>query len=223
MKSYSAILGICLAGALSASAQPVWDSVDNVYYQAIPDPTLADYPTSPAGATGSWTQAYDDSLALPTYLGLYAHLAVILNQNEETAVTTAITDAGFGGEAWVGARQVPITEPDQYAGWTWINGVTFPGYVGQPGSFGSLYTDWSGGEPNDAGGPGFEQYLGVGLEGPGTWNDEGNPSYGPIDGYVVEYDANQYQPISTPDGGATVGLLGGAMIGLATLRRKLAA
>jgi hypothetical protein len=219
MKKNIAII-LSAAGTLSLASQAgavaVYDAADNITFDVIADPSLALYPTSPAGATASWTQALGEAAAFDPAGS--SHLAIVLDGTEETAIQSAITLTGVSGEVWAGAYQNPITETTSTVGWTWINGTTFPGYAGQPGTFGSSYSYWSSGEPNDNYGPGSEQYLGLSLHGLGGWNDEGNPSL--IAGYVVEYNG---QPVSTPDGGMTAGLLGSALIGLATLRRKLVA
>jgi len=49
------------------------------------------------------------------------------------------------------------------------------------------------------------------------WNSDGSPAQNQL---VLTLDANP-NSVLTPDGGLTAGLLGGAMLGLAALRRKL--
>lgn len=144
------------------------------------------------------------------YLGLQGHLATITSASEHSFVNAAILANG-GGEMWAGGYQDPAGETNPQAGWTWVNGEgAFPG-------FNSLapYAFWNGGEPNDAYGPGSEQYLGL-NHGPG-FNDEGNLNL--ITGYVIEYDPNTIN--DTPDAGATASMLGGAFVLLGTFARRL--
>ncbi len=88
---------------------------------------------------------------------------------------------------------------------------TFPGVNSDPG-----YANWASGEPNDTGGPGMEQYLGLGLLDyipTPTWNDEGNA--GLIAGYVVEYERT-----GVPEG--TAGLAGIlTVVGLFAAHRRM--
>jgi hypothetical protein len=72
------------------------------------------------------------------------------------------------------------------------------------------------GQPDDAYGPGSEQYLGLNLWGPaGGWNDEG---YVPlIVGYVVEYESK-----GVPESGSILGPACLFLLGLFLKRRSLA-
>ncbi len=125
-----------------------------------------------------------------------------------------------GGEFWLGGYQNPAGETTANAGWTWVNSEgTFPGVNGASGSHNS-YSNWNPGEPNDAYGPGSEQYLGINLGSPGGFNDEGN--LGLIGGYVIEYDPHTVPNgglVGAPDGGSTAFLLIGALSVLGISRR----
>ena len=168
----------------------------------LPSPGL-DWPSANVAASGL------------TYTGLPGHLVTVTSAAEDGFVNVLVAGSGFG-EVWAGGYQNPVTETDPEAGWTWVNGEgTFPGNNLGPG-----YAAWALGhgtskhpnQPDDFYGDATEQYLGLNLWGPtGGWNDEG---YLPlITGYVVEYQ-------STPDCGATLTLLGGALIALGTAGRR---
>jgi hypothetical protein len=182
-----------MAGTVAASG-----SYGGSYFEVVQDGSF-----SSGDETTSWEGARTAAQA-SSYNGVSGDLVSITSAGEGAFITSLF--AGIGGEYWSGGFQNPITEPVATAGWTWVDGQTFPGDNGE-----SVYANWASGEPNDAGTPGSEQYLGLNLEGPGAWNDEGN-SY-EISGYVVEYS-------SVPDGGMTASLLGGALVGLGALRRK---
>lgn len=142
-----------------------------------------------------------------SYLGLPGHLATLTSAAEDAFVHALNMATSDPYEVWVGGFQSPSNEQVATAGWTWVNGEgAFPG-----NNLGPQYSNWLGGEPNDAGGPGYEQHLGILLGGQFGWNDEGH--LGNIRGYAVEYEA-------TPDGGFSVAFLGGALVLLGTWRRK---
>lgn len=104
-----------------------------------------------------------------TYQGQTGYLATLTSAGEDAFVGGLVAGQS---EAWLGGIQSPITEPVAGAGWTWITGEPW------------AYTNWNGGEPNDAYGPASEQWLG--MWGFGAWNDEG--SFGNISAYVVEFN-----------------------------------
>jgi hypothetical protein len=204
----AAVMTCLTLGAVSSHAAPVYDSSNGHYYDVI------------LSSSVDWNTAVTAALS-QYYLGLEGHLATITSASEDAYVGQAVANAG-GGEFWLGGYQNPITELTATAGWTWVNGEgTFPGVNGASG-FNNAYSNWNPGEPNDAYGAGSEQYLGINLGITGGFNDEGY--LGLIAGYVIEYDPNT-DPTGglggrVPDAGATMGLLGISLTGLAAFARR---
>ena len=102
------------------------------------------------------------------------------------------------------------------------NEGTFPGVNGASGSDNS-YSNWNPGEPNDAQGPGSEQYLGINHGNVGGFNDEGDLSL--IGGYVVEFDPNTVPggglpPGFVPDAASTSAMLMGSVTLMGLFSRK---
>lgn len=191
------ILGLALASAaVSAWATPVQFAGNGHWYDIISAPTI------------TWSDARVGALS-GSYLGLQGHLVTITSADEHAFVNALIQSQG-GGEMWAGGYQNPGNETNPQAGWTWVNGEgAFPGVNSS-----SPYAFWNGGEPNDAYGPGSEQFLGL-NHGPG-FNDEGN--LGLITGYVIEYDPTTIN--DAPEAGATAALLGGAFAFLVAAARR---
>jgi hypothetical protein len=113
--------------------------------------------------------------------------------------------------AFIGLYQESgAVETDQ--GWKWASGQT------------DLYRNWNAGEPNDEGGAEhygamyFTPVEGGSQTWAGFWNDIGS-KYKSDDMY--RWGIAERSPISTPDGGMTLGLLGLGLAGLGLLRRKL--
>ena len=104
------------------------------------------------------------------------HLAAITSP-EEQAFLFATYGIGLQGK-WYGGFQPP-DELNKDANWGWVTGEPW------------VYTNWSGGEPNDAYGPGTEQYI-LGWDGGTTWNDEGNLNN--VTGYLVEHEGCDLGP-----------------------------
>ena len=191
-------------GSASSYGQ-LYDPSNGHYYEVISAPGI------------TWMSAETAALSL-YYMGLEGHLATVTSADEDTYVGNAVAAAG-SGEFWLGGYQNPKTETTATAGWTWVNGEgTFPGVNGASG-FDNAYSNWNPGEPNDAYGPGSEQYLGINLGHLGGFNDEGN--LGLIGGYVVEFDPYTNPNAGVPDGGATMALLGISLTGLAAFARRL--
>ena len=133
----------------------------------------------------SWSAAESDVTAT---LGSNWHLAVITDSSIQASVSThlaslAPTFSYVQAAYWLGGYQSPANEPSAGAGWTWVTGAPW------------IYTNWNAGEPNDAGGPGAEQFLEMWLSNNGQhsfgdlgkWNDLGNPAdLIVVAGYIAE-------------------------------------
>jgi hypothetical protein len=118
------------------------------------------------------------------------HLATITSAEEDVFIDS-MRECFLDDELWVGGFQNP-GEPSPGSGWMWVNAEgSFAGANGGPG-----YANWRPGEPNDAGGPGSENYLTIGWGGQFGWNDTANVST-LIKGYVVEYE-NRPPVLSNP-------------------------
>ena len=96
------------------------------------------------------------------------HLATIQNASEN-ALLRELAFGGSVGNAWIGLSQ-PDGSPEPADGFQWVTGEPV------------VYTNWSGSEPNDAGGGEDAAAMYDG----GVWNDL-SKGYGPY-GYLVEYD-----------------------------------
>jgi len=207
MRITHALILASLVGA-SAGAQVITDPDNGHYYEVVSSP----------GTT--WLADEINALGM-YYSGLEGHLATVTSSDENNFVTAAVVAANLG-EVYVGGYQNPQTETTPTAGWTWVNGEgTFPGVNGASGYLNS-YSDWNGGEPNDAYGAGSEQWLAINFA--GGWNDEGY--LGNITGYVVEFDPNTetnggLAPGYAPDGGCTLAMMIGAVTLLGGLSRRL--
>lgn len=103
-------------------------------------------------------------------LGVTGRLATISSAPENELLRT-LAFGSDAGNAWIGLVQAPgSAEPD--GGFQWINGEPV------------TYTNWSPGEPNDAGG--IEHFTL--LYDNGYWNDI-DAAFDPT-GYFVEYETN---------------------------------
>jgi hypothetical protein len=101
-------------------------------------------------------------------LGGGTHLATLTDAGEDTFVGGLVTSSGLN-EAWLGGFQ-DGTETSSADGWQWVTSEAWS------------YSNWNGGEPNDAYGPQSEQYLAMWNN--GKWNDEGNLAN--VNGFVTE-------------------------------------
>jgi hypothetical protein len=200
MKKLATVITGCLLGASAWSVPVQWSASaggNDHWYDVVYAPELP------------WASARIAALGM-TYDGLQAHLATVTSQGELEFLDNQVVSMGFG-EMYVGGYQNPENETDPQAGWTWVNGEgAFPGFTSS-----SPFANWNAGEPNDAYGPGSEQWLGINWQG-GAFNDEGNLAN--IWGYIVEYDPTTFNDV--PDSGTTVALLGGVLtlLGLASRR-----
>jgi hypothetical protein len=176
-----------------------------------------------ADANVPWIDAEQAALNYYYFDGttkLEGHLATILDADADTFVGDAVA-AESDGEFWLGGYQNPGDEPDATVGWTWVNDDgTFPGVNGASG-FVQSYSNWNDGEPNDAGGAGDEQFLGINRGSPGGFNDEGDLDL--IGGFVVEFDPTTDPTgglAGAPDANDTAALLGGALMLLGFASRR---
>jgi hypothetical protein len=204
MKNFKTLcLVLATVAIVSVQAVPTQISPGGNWYDVVQAPGI-DWDNANAAANASF------------FTGFRGHLVTITGSAEDAFVLGLVSaaypaTARQPSEFWAGGYQNPVTTTDPQANWTWVNGEgAFPGVNGGLG-----YSNWANGEPNDASGPGSEQYLGLGLLdfiNPTTWNDEG--SLGLIAGYVVEYERT-----SVPEGGVgVVGLL--TVLGLIAARRS---
>jgi hypothetical protein len=128
------------------------------------------------------------------------HLATLTSSSEDSWVDGLRKDSASFltlPEVWVGGYQPTGNRPNYDGppnpdepglGWQWVNNEgPFPGV-----NNGTVYANWNGGEPNNAGGS--ENHLALGRYAPsGGWNDEDSDLTGAtpgagIGGYIVEYD-----------------------------------
>ena len=104
----------------------------------------------------SWTDAKVDAESRG------GHLATVTSASENETISDEI--GGADGFMWIGA-----TDEETEGSWKWVTGENWD------------YTNWSGGEPNNAGN---EDYAVAGWGGGGSWNDLPN-SWG-ISRYLME-------------------------------------
>ena len=152
---------------------------------------------------------------------LGGYLAILTNPATITAVYNGLINNGFfvsgggGGqsvEAYIGA--IPADGTDSTGNpnnWSWVTTAPAGLYLGSPVASVVPWTvggNFHSGEPN-----GDSEGLAINRYGDSTFNDEGSGT----GGYIVETG-----PIGgVPDSGTTCGLLGGALLSLQMLRRKL--
>jgi fibronectin type 3 domain-containing protein len=141
------------------AAPPVYNPANGHWYQEVQGPAL------------TWAQARDAAAAL-SYAGLPGHLATLNAFNEDQFIVNNVPNAQSGSTHWIGGYQDRLA-PDYsepVGGWRWVTGEPWG------------YTNWNGGEPNNAGGvEDFLQWLP-----PGNWNDV--PGAATITGFLVEYE-----------------------------------
>jgi VCBS repeat protein/HYDIN/CFA65/VesB family protein/lectin-like protein len=137
---------------------PVYNSANGHWYQEVQGPAL------------TWAQARDAAAAL-SYDGLPGHLTTVTSSDEVRFIVNNVPNAQSGTTHWIGAYQDHLA-PDYReptGGWRWVTGEKWD------------YTNWNGGEPNNAGGEDFLQWLPSGI-----WNDL--PGGAAITAYLVEYE-----------------------------------
>jgi hypothetical protein len=163
----------------------------------------------------SWSDAEAAANAAGGYLAILPNQATIeavYNGLINNALTPWFTSAGGGSqnsEAWLGAIPADGSKSTgDKNNWSWVTSIPAGIYSGNPVP---SVTPWTVGanfyptEPN-----GDSEGLAINRYGTYQFNDEG----GSVGGYILETN-------SVPDSGTTLGLLGGALLGLQTLRRKL--
>jgi len=112
------------------------------------------------------------------------HLATITSGDENAFVDTLRRDELTAGtitrpEVWLGGLQPPGSAVG--LNWKWVNNE---GAISTFQQDLPTYSNWLGGEPNDANLG--ESYLAIGLGNNAGWNDEG--ALGNIGGFIVEWD-----------------------------------
>lgn len=151
---------LTLAAPPAANTAPVLNPANGHYYDAVP--VLTNWHAAKALAE---TQCYR---------GLPGHLVTITTQEENDFIVAnfpQVKGTQFE-EYWIGAFQPP-TSPEPGGNWQWITGEAFS------------FPNWSGGEPNNAGGNEDAAHFYAGS-GDGRWNDR--PATDSMAGYVIEYE-----------------------------------
>ncbi|MFT3707365.1 MAG: DUF2341 domain-containing protein [Archangium sp.] len=141
--------------------------------------------------SGTWTQARNHSVTR-TYLGLRGYLATLTSAAENDFVRQKLTNDG-----WIGAQANP--EGSFPRTWSWVTGPeTGTAFCSNPSSavcnaINGGYSNWAGGEPNNAGNEGCGQIYFVNS---GRWNDlPCNVTV--LAGYVIEYGGTAGDPVLT--------------------------
>lgn len=173
-----------LGGFNGATGAGTWQVVDpNAPLVSVTNPANGHRYTMHTGRT--WTQAE----ALAVSLG--GHLVTINDAAENEFVRASVL--GFDGvdrRGWIG-----FNDAASEGNFVWSSGEA------------ASYTNWNGGEPNNAGGvENFTEMLG----GSGAWNDQpdGGNGFGQVP--IVEYgvtciaDVDDGTGTGTPDGGVTI-------------------
>jgi hypothetical protein len=150
-----------LSSAPGGSTTAVLNPIDGHYLQTV--------------STGmTWTAARASAQTL-SLGGVAGHLATIRSAAENAAVLARATGGG-----WIGAHDSTVE-----GNWEWVDspGSAFCVGNGSCSAQNGAYTNWNGGEPNDANGEDYAQII----SGSGLWNDLPNTSSLPS---VVEFDTN---------------------------------
>ncbi len=140
-------------------------------------------------SSGTWTTA-KNAAAARTYLGLHGYLATLTSAAENDFVRGKLTSDG-----WFGAQATPETSFPRT--WYWVTGPETGTAICSNPSSGSCtsisgaFSNWAGGEPNNAGGEGCSQIYFANV---GRWNDLPCNST-TLAGYLVEYGGSSNDPV----------------------------
>ncbi|MBM3933357.1 MAG: hypothetical protein FJ319_03495 [SAR202 cluster bacterium] len=133
-----------------------------------------------------WSTALAQASTRSLY-GMQGYLATITSSAENQFIFSKVQ-----GNGWIGG-----SDHTSESIWKWVSGpeagTTFCVGTGFCSPQGGAYTNWNGGEPNNAGDEDYAHIIGnpnIGVSGQGVWNDLPNTvssgDYAPL-GYVVEY------------------------------------
>lgn len=151
------VLGLVGMASAAKPAPAGYYCLGNHYYRLV-------------SSTMSWTNARNAAASENVTIGnrvFYGHLVIITSARENAFVASFFTWGTTG--AWIGAYQ-PTSGPEPDGGWAWVTDTV-------PWD----YTNWTNGEPNDAGGEDYAE-----IYPSGSWNDCSNTNY--KDYYIVEYE-----------------------------------
>jgi hypothetical protein len=124
MKIIAVIFTVCLLlGLALPSYAQVYNPANGHYYELV---------TTEGGWT--WDDARNTAAAM-SYNGMPGHLATVTSQAENDFIVNEWPGIGSNVQVWLGGTDA-VSEGD----WRWITGETWS------------YTNWNGGEPNNAGG-----------------------------------------------------------------------
>ena len=184
-----ALVGFGVLQAAPASAVPVQWGGNGHYYELI-------------SGTFTSSQAFSGAAA-QTHLGVSGHLVTITSAGEQSFLNTLTG----GSELYHIGASDSASEGD----WTWLVGPEAGAIFESSGVVqAGFYSNWSGGEPNNAGGAEHLAIANWGVN--GSWNDIAGTS-DQVLSYVVEFS------IEVPAPGAAA-IFGLAIAGLGFARRK---
>ncbi len=129
--------------------------------------------------TVDWNAAAAGAASM-THLGVTGHLVTITSQAENDFVAGLLQDQGVD-RIWLGG-----SDAAQEGTWQWVvgpeAGTVFWVGDGSGSAPPGVFTNWGGGEPNEAaGGEDNVEFLAG-----GTWNDQNT---GDLRAYIVEYES----------------------------------